>query len=119
MKVKGFKPMRTTLRLLVCLVTSVSIAVAAIPAQAALPQAVQAGCCAMMKLDAPANDCGHHAPKSTQDKQCCSGCMFCLAVLGSATKSFVYPPTGEESFAALSIHERIRSDRPPVPPPRA
>jgi len=28
-------------------------------------------------------------------------------------------PTGEESFAALSIREHVRSHRPPVPPPIA
>lgn len=118
MKATGFELMRTVLRLLVCLVISASITVTAIPAQAALPQVVKAGCCAAMKKDAPANDCGHHSPKSNEDKQCCSMCAFCLAILPTKTP-FVYPPTGEESFAMLSIHERIRSDRPPVPPPRA
>jgi len=111
--------MRAVLRLLVCLVTSGSIAIAAIPAQAAVPQVGKAGCCAKMKMGVPENDCGHHAPKSGQDKQCCSGCVFCLAVLLPAPTPFVYPPTGEESFATLSIRDHVRSHRPPVPPPRA
>jgi hypothetical protein len=111
--------MRVTLRLLVCLAISASIAFAVIPAQSAVPQIEKASCCAKMKMDAPANDCGQHAPKSTQDKQCCSGCVFCLAILLSARTPFVYSPSGEESFATLSIHEHVRSDRPPVPPPRA
>jgi hypothetical protein len=110
--------MRAAFRLLMCLVTSASIAVAVIPAQAVVPQAVKAGCCAKMKMDAPANDCGHHAPKSEQEKQCCAGCVFCLAILVRTT-SFVYPPTGGESFATVAIREHVRSDRPPVPPPRA
>ena len=111
--------MRAAFRLLVCLVTSASIAVAVIPAQAVAPQVVKAGCCAKMKMDAPANDCGHHAPKSNQEKECCAACVFCVAVLSPATTPFVYPPTGSESFAVLSIREHVRSHRPPVPPPRA
>ena len=114
-----FPVMRAVLRLLVCLVTSASIAIAVISAQAAVPQVVNAGCCAKMKVGGQESDCGHHAPKSDQDKQCCSGCLFCLAMLVSATTPFVYPPTGEESFATLSIREHGRSHRPPVPPPRA
>jgi hypothetical protein len=109
--------MRAALRLLMCLVTSASFAVAVIPAQAVVPQA-KAGCCAKMKMDAPANDCGHRAPKSDQEKQCCASCVFCLAILVRTT-SFVYPPTGEESFATVVVRERVRSHRPPVPPPRA
>ncbi len=114
-----FRLMRAAIRLLLCLVISASIAVAVIPAQAAVPRVVKAGCCAKMKMDAQAKDCGHHAPKSDQDKQCCSGCVFCLAILLSGTTSFAYPSTGEESFATASIREHVRSHRPPVPPPRA
>lgn len=109
--------MRALLRLLVCLATSAAIAAAVVPAQAVAPQA-KAGCCATMKMDAPSDDCGHHAPKSNQEKECCAACMSCLAVLASVTP-FVYPPTGEESFAAFTISGYARSHRPPVPPPRA
>lgn len=111
--------MRATLRLLVCLVISASIAVAVIPAQAAVPQLVKAGCCAKMTMDAQASDCGQHAPKSEQDKECCAACVFGLALFFTSATRFVYPPSGEESFATLSICEHVRSHRPPVPPPRA
>jgi hypothetical protein len=111
--------MRTTLRLLLCLAISCSIALAVSPAQSAVPKMEKASCCAKMKTEEAANDCGQHAPKPTQDKQCCSGCVFCLAILLSTTTPFVYPPTGEESFATLAIREHVRSHRPPVPPPRA
>jgi len=109
--------MRTALGLLLSLAISCSLALAAIPAQAAAPQ-VKVGCCASMKMDPQVNDCDQHAPKPNEDQQCCSMCAFCLAVL-SATTPFVYPPAGKESFATVSISERVRSDRPPVPPPRA
>lgn len=105
------------MRLLLCLAISWSLALAAMPARAAAPQ-VKAGCCAQMKMDAAANDCGQHAPKSSDDKQCCSMCAFCVALL-AATAPFVYSPSGNESFPEVSAGEHVRSDRPPVPPPRA
>jgi hypothetical protein len=111
--------MRATLRLLVCLVTSASIAVAVIPAQAVVPQVVKAGCCAKMKMDVLANGCGHHAPKSDQEKECCAACVFGLALFLTPATPFVYAPSGEESFATVAIREHVRSHRPPVPPPRA
>ena len=109
--------MRTALSFLLSLAICGSLALAAVPAQAAVPQ-VKAGCCASMKMDPQVNDCDQHAPKPTEDQQCCSMCAFSLALLPAAT-TFIYPPTGQESFANLSISERVRSDRPPVPPPRA
>jgi hypothetical protein len=71
-----------------------------------------------MKKDVEPKDCGQHSPKSNEDKQCCSMCAFCLAVLPTKTP-FVYPPAGEEFFATLAMREHVRSHRPPVPPPRA
>lgn len=105
------------LRLLVCLVTSASIACAVIPAQAAVPQVVKAGCCA--KRDAQANDCSHHAPKSDQEKECCAACVFGLALFFTPATPFIFSPSSEESFATVPFCEHFRSDRPPVPPPRA
>jgi hypothetical protein len=73
-----------------------------------------------MKMDGRANDCGHHAPKSNQEKECCIGaCGFCFALFFIPTSPLIYPPSGEESFARLLIREHVRSQRPPVPPPRA
>ena len=108
--------MRTAFHFLFCLTISCSLGLAAIPAPVAAPQ-VRTGCCAQMKKDAEPKDCGQHSPKSNEDK-CCSMCAFCLAVLPTKTP-FVYPPTGEEFFATLSMREHVRSHRPPVPPPRA
>jgi hypothetical protein len=111
--------MRSALRFLVCLVTSASIAVAVIPAQATVPQVVKAGCCAKMKMDVQANDCGHHAPKSDQEKECCAACAFGLALFFTSATPFVYLASGPESFPTVSICEHVRSRRPPVPPPRS
>lgn len=112
-------PMRAALRLLVCLVTSASIVVAVVPARAVAPPVARAGCCAKMKMDAQVKECGHHAPKSDQEKECCAACVPCVAILSPTARPFVYSSTGEESFAPLSIREHARSHRPPVPPPRA
>lgn len=109
--------MRAVLRFLVCLAISCSLTLAAIPAQAAIPQK-KASCCAKTKVDAPANDCSHQTPRSNEDKQCCSMCAFCVAVL-STTPLLFYPPVGEQPFASFTASERTRSHRPPVPPPRA
>jgi hypothetical protein len=114
-----YRLMGAALRLLVCLAISASIAVAVIPTQAAVPQVVKAGCCAKMKMDPQANDCGHRAPKSEKEKECCAACVFGLALFFVPATPFVYSSSGEESFASLSICEHFRSDRPPVPPPRA
>ena len=111
--------MRTALRFLLAVITSASIAAAVVPAQAVVPQVVKPGCCAKVKMDEPANDCGHHAPKSNQEKECCAVCVLGLALFLSPATPFVYPPTGDESFATLAFREQVRSDRPPVPPPRA
>jgi len=116
----GSKPivlsMRMAVRLLFCLAISWSLALAVMPARASAPQ-VKAGCCAQMAKDAAANDCGQHAPKSNDEKQCCSMCAFCVALL-SATTPFVYSPSGKESFPEVSAGAHVRSDRPAVPPPR-
>ena len=112
-----FFPMRAVLRLLFCLTISCSLGLAAIPAQVGTPQ-VRAGCCAQMKKDVEPKDCGQHSQKSNEDKQCCSMCAFCLAILPTKTP-FVFPPAGEEFFATLAMREHVRSHRPPVPPPRA
>ena len=110
--------MRAALRFVVCLLISCSIAFAAIPAQAPVPQIEKASCCAKTKGEAANNGCDRPAPKSNEDKQCCSFCPFCVAILAT-TAPFVYAPIGEESFAAFLNREQIRSHRPPIPPPRA
>jgi len=111
--------MRGVFRLLIYLVISGSIAFAANPLQSAGTTAVKTGCCAMMKIDAQQNTCKHHGPASDPDKQCCSGCVFCLTMALAATTQLLYPPTGGESFSTFSVRENIRPHRPLVPPPRA
>lgn len=109
---------RTALRLLICLAIFGSLGLAAMPTRVAAEQ-IKTGCCAKMKKEAEPKDCGQHSHKSNEDKQCCSLCVFCLATIASMATPFVYPPIGEETFAAFISREHDRSHRPPVPPPRA
>jgi hypothetical protein len=112
--------MRTTLRFLVSGLISCSIALAIMPAQSALLLPTEKmSCCAKMKAESAAHGCARHAPKPEPEKQCCAGCVFCLAILPPSPTPFVYPSTGEESFAAFIAGELNRPHRPQVPPPRS
>jgi hypothetical protein len=95
-----------------------SLAFAAIPRQPLVPEIQKTDCCAKMKAQSENHECDRHPPKPDPDQQCCAACAFGLAgVLASATP-FVYPPLGDENFAAYILSECSRSRRPPVPPPR-
>jgi hypothetical protein len=106
-------------RFLSCLVLASSIAFAAIPRQAPLSESGKTDCCAKMKTELAARECERHAPKSDQDQQCCALCALGCALLATFSAPFVYPPVGDETFAAYISSEPKRSQRPPVPPPRA
>jgi hypothetical protein len=111
--------MQGALRLLICLVISCSIAFAAVPAQMPVTQIEKANCCATMKMESAAHECDRHAPKPDQDKQCCAFCALGLGLPATFATPFVYPPVGDETFAAYIFSEPTHSQRPPVPPPRA
>jgi hypothetical protein len=110
--------MRATLRFLLWLVLSSSLAVAAIPREPLVPEIEKTDCCAKMKGESASHDCERHAPKSDPDKQCCAACAFGLAGIISNATRFVYSPIGDETFAAFISSEQTRSQQPPVPPPR-
>jgi len=111
--------MRAALRLLICLLVSCAVALAAVPAQMPVPQVEKEDCCAKMKTHDASHECERHAPKSDEENHCCAACAFGLALFVSPATPFIYPPTGDQSFAAFISSDHLRSDRPPVPPPRA
>jgi hypothetical protein len=92
---------------------------AAIPRQPLLPEIQKSDCCAKMKAESQSHDCDHQAPKSDPEKQCCAACAFGLAGILAGATPFIYPAAGDQTFAAYLLSERTRSQRPPVPPPRA
>jgi hypothetical protein len=110
--------MRAALRLLVCVLISCAVGLAAVPAQMPVPQIEKADCCAKANADGANHECDRHAPKSNDEKQCCAACAFGLALFFAPATSFIYPPAGDQSFAAFISTEHLRSERPPVPPPR-
>jgi hypothetical protein len=111
--------MRATFRGLLCLLLFCSIALAAVPRQPLVPELQKTECCAKMKTESAAHECDRHAPKSDQDQQCCTLCALGCALVATFAAPFVYPPVGDETFATYISSEHSRSQRPPVPPPRA
>jgi hypothetical protein len=110
--------MRATLRFLLWLVLSSSLALAAVPREPLVPEIEKTDCCAKTKAESANPECDRHAPKSDPDRQCCAACAFGLAGIISTGTRFVYPPIGDETFAAYISSEQTLSQRPPVPPPR-
>jgi hypothetical protein len=108
---------RSVLRALVCLAICSSIALAALPGQMPRVEEIKTDCCAKMK--AHTGDCEHHQPQPDPEKQCCAACAFGLAAVLAGSAPFVYPPTGDETFAAYISSAHFLPHRPPVPPPRA
>jgi hypothetical protein len=109
----------TILRFVLSASLCFSFVLAVLPAQAAAAPAIEKKtCCSMTKAKMEGTDCAKHPPKSDQEKQCCAGCVFCLATLAGVAAPFVYPPTGDEAFRDFVFRELVRSDRPQVPPPR-
>jgi hypothetical protein len=111
--------MKAVVRIVIALILSCSIAFAAVPRQPLVSGLAKTDCCAKMKTESSAHECQRHAPKPDQDQQCCALCAFGLALLTTVATPFVYPPTGDQTFAAFISSGHLRSDRPPVPPPRA
>jgi hypothetical protein len=110
---------RGVFRFLTCLALGASIAFAAVPRQPLIPEPEKSDCCAKMKVESASHDCDRHAPKPDPDKQCCAACAMGCALVAALATPFVYPPVGDETFAAYISAAQSRSQRPPVPPPRA
>jgi len=113
------RAVRGVFRFLICLALGASIAFAAVSPQPLNPEVQKSDGCAKMKAQSATYDCERHVPKPDPDKQCCTTCVLCLAAVLATTTSFVYPPVGDENFAAYISSERTRAQQPPVPPPRA
>jgi len=63
--------------------------------------------------------CGGSEPVKSQDRQCCPGCTVGLSLFLTSTAAFIFSPEGGERFIDEIAASSSRSDRPPVPPPRA
>ena len=112
--------MRLAIRLLVPVIMVIVLVTTFVPARAATGL-IKASCCASMKANTFAGDsgCRHDQPTQSNDERCCAGCAFCVAVLPARTNRFACPPAAEQGFTMLLVNALSRSERPPVPPPRA
>lgn len=106
-------------RLLLALLAALAVTMTLLPGRTA-SAAGERNCCAMMKMLAPFNEsqCQHDSPMQSNDKRCCAGCASCVAIMAPAATPFLYAASGDWTFAALSVTEHDRGERPPVPPPR-
>jgi len=57
--------------------------------------------------------------KPVQDRQCCSGCPLSFALVPSESNIRIFYGPDRERFALENFSLKSRTDRPPVPPPRA
>src|SRR6478609_3871687 len=104
--------MRGMFRFLLCSFLSASLAFGAIPRQPlSVPEVQKDDCCAKMKASSGSHECERHGPKPDPDQQCCAACASCLATVAAVATPFIYPPVGDETFAAYVSSERHRSQR--------
>ncbi len=111
--------MQVIARLLLSFVSALALSLTLIPIPST-SAAGEANCCLMMKMNAGTGDssCEHDSLPQSNDDRCCAGCVFCAALIAPSATSFIYAPSGDESFATFSITHASRRERPPVPPPR-
>jgi hypothetical protein len=96
-----------------------SIVAITLPLRAQIPPPSKPDCCAMMKAhhDAPSDD---GCPmKPMQQTQCCAACALAVTLFLATSSSFIAPTSSAERFTDSAARASLRSDRPPVPPPRS
>jgi hypothetical protein len=103
---------------LVCVALSFSMAVAILPLRANVARPVKASCCAETQAQSSQKHCPKHMPKGQSDQQCCAACIVGMAVFIGGTAPLLLPPHADQTFAGYNFDEHLRSERPPVPPPR-
>jgi hypothetical protein len=58
-------------------------------------------------------------PVQSQDRQCCPACNVGISLFLAADSIFIFSPERGEKLVGEIAASSSRSDRPPVPPPRA
>jgi hypothetical protein len=101
------------------LIVALSIFAVTLPVRAEVPQPRQhrMSCCAHMAGES--GHCEGSEPVKSQDRQCCPGCTADLSLFLTSSAAFIFSPEGGERFIDEIAASSSRSDRPPVPPPRA
>jgi len=101
------------------LIVALSIFAVTLQVRAEVPQPRQhrMSCCAHMAGER--GHCGGSEPVKSQDRQCCPGCTVGLSLFLTSTAAFIFSPEGGKRLIDEIAASSSRSDRPPVPPPRA
>jgi hypothetical protein len=109
----------TALSRCILLIVAASIFAVTLPTRAEVPKAApyRMSCCAHMAGER--GHCGDSEPVKSQDRQGCAACNLCLSLIAASTYPFVFSPEHGEKLVAENAASSSRSDRPPVPPPRA
>ena len=109
----------TALSRCIVLIVAASIFAVTLPTRAEVskPPRHRMSCCAQMAGER--GHCGGSEPMKSQDGQGCAACNLCLSLIATSSFSFVFPPDHGEKLVDEIAGSSSRSDRPPVPPPRA
>jgi hypothetical protein len=101
------------------LIVALSIFAVTLPVRAEVPQPPRhrMGCCAHVAGER--GHCGGGEPVKSQDRQCCPACTIGLSLFLASAAVFIFSPERGERFIDEIAASSSRSDRPPVPPPRA
>src|SRR5438132_1692605 len=103
-----------------CFVSIVALSIFAVtlPVRAEVPQPPRhrMSCCAHT-----AGERGHCGgePVKSPDRQCCPACTVGLSLFLASASVFIFSPGRGEKLVGEIAASSSRSDRPPVPPPRA
>src|SRR5437870_12316342 len=105
-------------RYLILIVAS-SIFAVTLPVRGTVPPQPQhrMSCCAHMAREH--GHCGGGEPVKSQDRQSCAACVVCLSLFLASASVFIFSPKRGEKLLGEIAASSTRSDRTPVPPPRA
>jgi hypothetical protein len=101
------------------LIVALSIFAVTLPVRAEVPQSHQhrMSCCAHMAGER--SHCGGGEPVKSQDRQCCPACNVGISLFLASCSVFIFSQERGEKLVSEIAASSSRSDRPPVPPPRA
>ena len=111
--------MPTALKLLLFGLISASISTIVLPLQAKMMRPAKAGCCEHMTAPTSDGDCGGHPAKPSPDRQCCAACALGLTLFLATATPLINSQSEGRLISSNFLSTSERSDRPPVPPPRA
>jgi hypothetical protein len=95
-----------------------SIVAITLPLRAQIPPPSKLDCRAMMKPQHDASNDDGCPMKPMQQAQCCAACALAVTLFFATSSSFIAPTPPAETLSDRAARLSLRTDRPPVPPPR-